>query len=250
MFYIEIFKIKMKNFKKIVVKIGTNVITNSSGILDTGVIESIAKQIAEAKNSDKKIMIVTSGAIGAGMGELGLKARPDDILMRQVCAAVGQGILMASYHKVFQKFVMKVAQVLISYDTFANKDVSANMSRSINKLLEFGVIPIVNENDAISTEEIGKSFGDNDIMSAKLAVNLKADLLIILTDVDGLFDRNPEEDGASLIREVSRIDGATISIAGQSSLGVGGMKTKIEAAKIAANAGVKVIMANGKKENV
>lgn len=239
----------MKNSKRIVIKIGTNVITDESGVFDLKVIESIARQISEAKNNGKKIMVVTSGAIGAGMGELELKSRPDNVLMRQVCAAVGQGIMMARYHSIFGKYGMKVAQVLITYDTFSNKHSLSNMSSSINKLLEMGVIPIVNENDAIAIEEIGKSFGDNDIMSAKLAVQVKADLLIILTDVDGLYDRNPKEKGASLMQEVSRIDEKLFSTAGKSKLGVGGMKSKVEAAKLAISENVKVIIANGKKGN-
>ncbi len=239
----------MKNSKKIVIKIGTNVLADHSGILNANVIESIARQIAEARSSGKKIIIVTSGAIGAGMGELGIKSRPDNVLMRQVCAAVGQGILMAKYHGIFSKYGMKVAQVLLTYDTFSRKDTLNNMSSSINKLLDIGVIPIVNENDAIATEEIGKSFGDNDIMSAKFAVQVKADLLIILTDVDGLYDQNPKEGRARLIQDILRIDEKLMSMTGKSSLGVGGIKSKIEAAKMATREGIKVIIANGKKEN-
>ena len=239
----------MKNSKKIVIKIGTNVITDESGVLDLKTIESLARQIAEAKNGGKNIIIVTSGAIGAGIGELGLKSRPDNILMRQVCAAVGQGILMARYHGIFGKYGMKVSQVLITYDTLADKNTSSNIGSSINRMLEIGIIPIVNENDAIAAEEIGKSFGDNDMMSAKLAVQVKADLLIILTDVDGLYDKNPKEKGASLVEEVSGIDGKLFSTAGKSKLGVGGMKSKVEAAKLATCDGLKVIIANGKKEN-
>src|SRR3989338_10815351 len=117
----------MKNSKKIVIKIGTNVITDESGVLDLKTIESLARQIAEAKNGGKNIIIVTSGAIGAGIGELGLKSRPDNILMRQVCAAVGQGILMARYHSIFGKYGIKVSQVLLTYDTFSNKDTLNNM---------------------------------------------------------------------------------------------------------------------------
>lgn len=239
----------MKSSKTIVIKIGTNVITEESGALDLDAIESLARQIAEAKNGGKKIIIVTSGAIGAGIGELGLKARPDNVLMRQVCAAVGQGILMAKYHGIFGKYGMKVAQVLITYDTLADKNTSGNMGGSISRMLEMGIIPIVNENDAIAVEEIGKSFGDNDMMSAKLAVQVGADLLIILTDVDGLYDKNPKEKGAFLVKEVSGIDGKLFSTAGKSKFGVGGMKSKVEAARIATKEGVKTIIANGKKEN-
>lgn len=239
----------MKNSGKIVIKIGTNVITDEAGVLDLKIVENIARQIAEAKNGGKKIIIVTSGAIGAGMGELGLKSRPDNILMRQVCAAVGQGILMAKYHGIFGKYGMKVAQVLITYDTLADKSTSGNMGSSINRMLEIGIIPIVNENDAIAVEEIGKSFGDNDMMSAKLAIQVKADLLIILTDVDGLYDKNPKEKSASLVENVSKINEKLFSTSGKSRLGVGGMKSKVEAAKLATDEHVKVIIANGKKEN-
>ena len=240
----------MKNPKKIVIKIGTNAITDEAGVLDLDIIECLARQIAEAKNGGKKIVIVTSGAIGAGIGELGLGSRPDNIVMRQACAAVGQGILMAKYHSIFGKYGMKVAQVLITYNTFTNKDTLNNMSNNLNKLLEMGVIPIINENDAIAVEEIGKSFGDNDMMSAKLAVQINADLLIILTDVDGLYDRNPKEGKATLIKEASKIGEKMANMAGKSSLGVGGMKSKVQAPGIAAKQGVNVIIANGRKENV
>ncbi|MBI2130564.1 hypothetical protein HYU10_02230 [Candidatus Woesearchaeota archaeon] len=126
----------MKNSRVIIIKIGTNVITDSSGALDLRVMGNIARQVADAKNSDRKIAIVTSGAIGAGMGELKLKSRPDNIAMRQVCAAVGQGILMARYHGIFSRYGMRVAQVLISYDTFANRITLNNMNNNIKKLLE------------------------------------------------------------------------------------------------------------------
>lgn len=238
----------MKNSRVIIIKIGTNVITDSSGALDLRVMGNIARQVADAKNSDRKIAIVTSGAIGAGMGELKLKSRPDNIAMRQVCAAVGQGILMARYHGIFSRYGMRVAQVLISYDTFANRITLNNMNNNIKKLLELGIIPILNENDVIATEEIGKSFGDNDIMSAKLAATIKADLLIILTDVDGLYDRNPREKGAVLIREASGID-TKCATAAKSALGMGGMKSKLVAAKMATDAGVKVVIANGRKKD-
>ena len=183
------------------------------------------------------------------MGELKLNKWPDDIVMKQSCASVGQGILMSHYHNTFSKYKIKVAQVLISYDTLENKKTLVNMKNNLNRLLSLGVIPIINENDAISTEEIGKTFGDNDMMSVKVAVNTKADLLILLTNVDGLYNKNPKDKNAVLIREVKKIDGHLLDLSGKSKLGVGGMKSKVKAAQIATSKGIKVIIANGRKKS-
>ena len=242
----------MRNIKakRIVIKIGTNTLTDKNGFLDLRVIKNLVKQIAQIKNS-KEIIIITSGAIGAGMQELGIKERPKDVVGQQVCAAVGQGILMTNYHTIFSKRKIKIAQILITYNDLANKENYMHLANSLERLLELGIIPIINENDPVSISEIGPSFGDNDKMSALIANKIKADLLIILTNVDGLFDKDPNSKDAILINEVRNIDKKIESMGnGSSNLGIGGMKTKIQAAKDATEAGATVIIANGRKENI
>lgn len=244
---------KMRNIKakRIVAKIGTNVITNRKGMLNLALLKNLVAQIAFAKNNRKDVVIITSGAIGAGMKELKLKAKPKDVTMQQVCASIGQHILMANYETMFNKHNIKVAQILLTYYDFSNKKTSNYLRNSLNKLLDLGVIPIINENDPISIDEIGPSFGDNDILSALIASKMQADLLIILTDVDGLFNMDPTHKGATLIKEVKNIDKNIESLGGKpNGLGLGGMKTKIKAAKIATKARTTVIIANGKKKDV
>ncbi len=236
--------------RRIVIKIGTNTITDRSGMLDLKVINNLVSQIAKIKNS-RDLVIITSGAIGAGMRELGLKDRPKDIVGKQVCAAVGQSILMANYHSLFHKYGIKIAQILLTYDDLNDKETYKNLKNSINRLFELRVIPIMNENDPISINEIGPSFGDNDALSAMIASKIKADLLVILTNVDGLYDKDPSSKGAVLIKEVKNITKKIEAMRGKASdLGIGGMKTKVEAAKTAIKAGTDVVIANGRKEDI
>ena len=243
----------MRNIKgrRIVVKIGTNVITNKNGMLNLALMKKLVAQIAEIKNKGKEVLVITSGAIGAGMKELKLNSRPADVTMQQVCAAVGQNILMSKYYSFFSKHDVKVAQILLTYDIFSNKKGYLNLRNSLNKLLKLGVVPIINENDPISIDEIGPSFGDNDNLSALIASRIKADLLVILTDVDGLFNKNPASKNAVLIKEVFNIDRNIEAINGKSShLGLGGVQTKVKAAKTATKAGTTVVIANGKTSNI
>jgi len=234
---------------RIVIKIGTNVLTNEKGLLDMNVIRNLVSQIAKIKNH-RDIIIITSGAIGAGMQELKLKKRPKDVIGKQVCAAVGQNILMASYHSLFRKYKIKIAQILLTYKDLTDEETYRNLANSLHKLFELGVIPIINENDPISINEIGPSFGDNDNLSAMIATKIKADLLVILTNVDGLYNKNPNEKGAVLIKEVTNIDKNVEKMgAGSSQLGIGGMKTKLQAAKTATKAGTTVVIANGRKND-
>ena len=236
--------------KKILVKIGTNTLTNN-GNPDFNILKRIVMEIAELKKNGKQVIMVTSGAIGTGMKELNLKSKPNDVVMQQVCAAIGQSILMSTYNDLFKKYGIRTAQILLTYDVFTNKEKYKNLKNSLSKLLNLGVIPILNENDPISISEIGPSFGDNDNLSALVATKAKMDLVILLTNVDGLYDRNPNDKNAILIKEVKIIDKRIESASGTAaSLGLGGMKTKIEAAKTATKAGITVIVANGKKENV
>lgn len=239
------------NAKRIVVKIGTSVISSVDGTLDLDLMKKLVTQITKIKKGRKDVLIITSGAIGAGMKELKLNSRPRDVIMQQVCAAVGQNILMSNYYSLFSKHSIKVAQILLTYDAFSNRKTYNNLCNSINRLLGLGAIPIINENDPISIDEIGPSFGDNDTLSALIASKMKADLLVILTNVDGLYNKNPKYRNASLIKEVTKIDKKIEFIGGKASqLGTGGMKTKIKAAKIATKAGITVVIANGKKDNV
>ena len=182
------------------------------------------------------------------MKELGIRERPKEVVGQQVCAAVGQGILMTNYHAMFSKHKVKIAQILITYNDLANKENYKHLANSLERLLDLGIIPIINENDPVSISEIGPSFGDNDKMSALIANKIKAGLLIILTNVDGLFDKDPNDKDAVLINEVKNVDKKIESMgSGSSALGIGGMKTKIQAAKEVTKAGGTVIIANGRK---
>jgi glutamate 5-kinase len=242
----------MRNLKakRIVIKIGTNVVSDSRGTLDLGIMRKLVEQIVKIKNH-RELVIITSGAIGAGIGELKLISRPADVTMRQVCAAVGQNILMAKYHSMFSRHKIKIAQILLTYKDFSDKKTYKNLHNSLTKMLNLGVIPIINENDPISIDEIGPSFGDNDTLSALIAAKIKADLLVILTNVDGLFTKDPNHKGAMLIKDVRKINKKIEAMAGASSqLGIGGMKTKINAAKIATGKGTATIIANGRTKDV
>ena len=243
----------MRNIKakRIVVKIGTNVMTNRNGTLNLSLMKSLIGQMGKIKKMGKDIIIITSGAIGAGMKELHLNSKPKDVVMQQVCASIGQHILMSNYKAFFNRHGFKVAQILLTYNDFTNKRTFIYLKNSLNKLLDLGIIPIINENDPISIDEIGPSFGDNDILSALIASKIGAELLLILTDVDGLFDKNPSHKNAKLIKEVANIDKRIESLGGNpNGLGLGGMKTKIKAAKIATKSGTTVVIANGKKDNI
>ena len=237
--------------KRIVVKIGTNTITDKRGKVDLKVIKNVSEQISNLKSNGKEVMIITSGAIGAGMQELNLAKKPGNVIMKQVCAGVGQNILMSNYYSFFSKLGIKISQILLTYEDFKNEKTFKNLKNSINKMLDMEIVPVINENDPISIDEIGPSFGDNDNLSALIASRLKADLMVILTNVDGLFNKDPSLGDAKLVMEVNKIDDKVESMAGKpSSLGIGGMRSKIQAAKIATDSGVNVVIANGKEKNI
>ena len=235
----------------IIIKIGTNVLTDEFGTLNYKVMERIVKDIAKIKKQGKDIIIITSGAIGAGMSELGLKSRPTTVKMQQACAAVGQSILMSKYKEFFNKHKVKVAQILLTYNDFSDKRGYINFDNTINTLLELDTIPIINENDPVSISELGPSFGDNDKLSALLASKIRAKMLLILTVVDGLYDKNPKLKNAKFIREVSKIDKKIENLqGGPSELGLGGIKTKINAAKIVTRHGILMVIANGRRKKI
>jgi glutamate 5-kinase len=237
----------MKN--KIVIKIGTNVLSDDSGRIDYNVMESLVNEITKIKKQGKDILLVTSGAIGAGMAELNILKRPEDVKMQQACAAVGQSILISKYRQFFNKYNIKVAQILLTYDDLLDKNTEINLGNSIDSLLKLNTIPIINENDPISINELGPSFGDNDNLSAIVAKEVKAEMLILLTVTDGLYDKDPKSKDAKIIREVKKFDNKITNLDGKSVLGVGGIKTKIAAAKLATESGILTIMANGKRKN-
>lgn len=238
--------------KRIVVKIGTNILTKNGGI-DVAYVRQIAEQISSVLKTGTQVVIVTSGAIGMGAGQLSLTAAVKETKMRQACAAIGQPLLMAEYRKAFEKFGVTVAQVLLTADVLNNRKTYLNLRNSIETLLQLSVVPVLNENDSISTEEIGSAFGDNDRLSALVASKMDADLLIMLSDIDALYDKDPRK--FSDARPISAVFEITDEIARNaggkgSKFSTGGMKTKIEAAKIASNAGCRMVLANGREKNV
>lgn len=221
--------------------------------IDPGFMESIAFQVSELRKHGKEVILVSSGAIGVGLNELGIAPKPREIPIRQAAAAVGQSILMQYWSEAFSKYGMKVAQILLTYEFYSDRVSYLNLRNSISTLLEYGVVPIINENDCTCTNEIEAIFGDNDKLSAMVASKIDADLLIILSDIDGLFDRNPKtHSDARLLSLVERITPEIESYGGDptSFKGVGGMRTKIKAAKICSMAGSYVLIANSEIENV
>jgi glutamate 5-kinase len=238
--------------KRIVVKIGTNTLTKDGGI-DAAYVRRIAGQIRTLLKTDKQVVIVSSGAIGMGSGQLDLGDKVRGTKMRQACAAIGQPLLMAEWRKSFLQYGVTVAQVLLTTEVLNNRKTYLNLRNSIETLLKLSVVPILNENDSVSTDEIGSTFGDNDKLSALVASKIDADLLIMLSDIDALYDKNPHKfTGAKPIHTVYEITEEIIRSAGGrgTTYATGGMKTKIEAAKIASNAGCRIVLANGRLKNV
>ena len=239
--------------RRVVVKIGTNTICREDGTVDQGYLEDVARQIWELQERGIQSIVVTSGAIGTGSAELGLDGKNKDIAMKQACAAVGQAILMMAWRDAFRAFGMSVGQVLLTYGAFSNRARYLDLRKAIDELFRLGVVPVVNENDVISTDEIEEVFGDNDKLSALVASKMDADLLILLTDVNGLYDRNPETDpDARLIPTVDEITKDIERIAGsrKNERSTGGMRTKISAARVAMESGCSMVIANGHEPNV
>lgn len=237
--------------KRIVVKVGTSTLTHSTGLLNINRIENLVRQLSDVHNRGVEVILVSSGAIGAGIGKLGLKTKPKTIPEKQAAAAVGQGILLHMYEKLFSEYGKTVAQILLTREDVSHRMRYLNASNTFYALLEKGVIPIVNENDAIVVEEI--KFGDNDTLSAMVASLVNADLLILLTDIDGLYDSNPKiNPSAKFISYVDEITDEIVASAdgAGSSLGTGGMITKINAGKIATASGSSMIIVNGDAPNV
>jgi glutamate 5-kinase len=235
----------------VIVKVGTNVLTGDDGRLAPDRLRALADQIQRLRQSGRKVALVSSGAIGAGVGQLGLGKRPTDLRHLQACAAVGQGFLMRAYEECLQPYGTHTAQILLTAGDFDHRGRYLNARNTINTCFEWGVLPIINENDTVSVAEI--RFGDNDHLAAMVTNLLQAPLLVLLTNVDGLYAGDPSTNpGAELLATVPEIDGRVMDMAGgsKSTLGTGGMRSKIRAARLATAAGESVIMANGSRAGI
>ena len=233
---------------KIVIKIGTSTLAYPSGHLNIRRVEELCKVISDIKNAGNQVIVVSSGAIAMGVGKLGLQERPKDIPSKQAAAAVGQCELMYIYDKLFGEYNQTVAQLLITGEDVENETRHSNFSNTLCRLMELDAIPIINENDTVATKEI--VIGDNDTLAAIVAQSVKADKLVLLSDIDGLYTADPHKDpNAKLIQVAHRIDDEILALAGGSgsNLGTGGMVTKLEAAKICLNCGCDMIITNGNK---
>ena len=237
---------------RIVVKVGTSTLAHPTGRLNIQRMEKLCKVLSDLKNMGHEIILVSSGAIAMGFGKLNLSERPKDVPTKQASAAVGQCELMYIYDKLFTEYNHTVAQLLITAPDIEEGGVrKQNFHNTLARLLELGALPVINENDTISTEEFG--IGDNDTLSAIVAVTIQADLLILLSDIDGLFDGDPRKNpDAKLIDTVGKIDEHIISLGGGSgsNLGTGGMATKLRAAQMATTAGCEMVIANGQSPEV
>jgi len=236
---------------RIVVKIGTSLLTRDGGHLDRPRVARFAKELSRILKSGTEVVLVSSGAIAAGMGELGWKKRPSDLAKKQAAAAVGQPKLMETYRQFFRRQGVKVAQVLLTREDFENKKRRKNAQATLETLIDSKVIPIINENDSVGVEEI--RVGDNDTLAAFVAVKVKADLLVLLTDVDGLMTKHPRHGPGELIPYIPYIGRSIEAIAHAApgtDGGTGGMMTKIQAAKYATSRGVAMAIASGKKEGI
>lgn len=242
---------RFESSKKIVIKVGTSTLTYDGGGINIRRMEKLTKVISDIKNSKKEVILVSSGAIGVARGKMGFGEKPKCVRDKQALAAIGQCELMNYYSRLFGEYNHNVAQVLLTKDVITDPLRRENAQNTFERLLQLNVLPIVNENDVISTEQI--EFGDNDTLSATVATLTNADLLIILSDIDGLYDADPRENSnAKLISVVEKIDSSTEALAGGAGTnrGTGGMITKIHAAKAATAAGVDMLIANGSDPDV
>ncbi|MBO5652111.1 MAG: glutamate 5-kinase [Selenomonas sp.] len=242
---------RLQEAKRIVVKVGTSTLTHETGKLNLHRIDLLLREIADLKNQGKEMILVSSGAIAAGLGKLGLAQKPDSIPEKQAVAAIGQGVLMHIYEKLFAEYGQVMGQVLLTKENSVQHHQYLHSRNSLLAQLSMGAIPVINENDAVAVDEI--KIGDNDNLSAMVATLVDADALIILSDIEGLYTANPAtHPEAELIAEIPEITPEVEAIAGGagSKLGTGGMMTKIQAAQIAMSAGVTMVIASGSRENV
>ena len=240
---------------RIVVKVGTSTLAHATGRLNIQRMERLCRVLSDLKNAGHEIILVSSGAIGMGVGKLNLPGRPADMPSKQAAAAVGQCELMYTYDKQFTEYSHTVAQLLLTGEDIKSEQRSRNVRSTLSRLLELGALPIINENDAVATDEIGveNTIGENDSLSAIVAAAIGADLLVLLSDIDGLYDKDPRRHpDARLIPTVERVDDELFTLAEDSStgLGTGGMITTLRAAAIATEAGCEMVIANGSKPEV
>lgn len=247
----EEYQALVANAQKIVVKVGTSTLTHKNGKLNLEQIERLVRQLSDLRNQGKDVVLVSSGAIGAGMGKLNLEQRPKTIPEKQAVAAVGQGILLHIYEKIFSEYGQATAQLLLTKADLEHRQRFLNARNTLLTLLNLGVIPIVNENDTVAFEEI--KFGDNDTLAALVGTLIDADLVILLTDIDGFYNGDPRKNkNAHRISVVETINEEIEGLAGNvgSKFGSGGMITKITAARIAVNAGIPLMIGHGAEENI
>lgn len=236
---------------RIVVKVGTSTLAHSTGNINIRHVEELCKVLSDLKNAGHEMILVSSGAIGMGVGKLSLKEKPQDMPTKQAAAAVGQCELMYTYDKLFSEYNHTVAQILLTGLDLEDNERYHNIQNTMNRLLELNVLPIINENDTVSTQEI--AVGDNDTLGAIVAVSMKADMLILLSDIDGLYTSDPHKDEtAELISLVTEITPEIEALGGGkgSSLGTGGMATKLNAAKLCLSKGTEMVIANGANPSV
>jgi glutamate 5-kinase len=236
----------LKEKKKIVVKVGTSLLAYENGKINLQRMEKLARVLADLHNSGKEVILVSSGAIGIGVGMLGLKVKPDDLVKKQALAAIGQVGLIRLYQKFFDEYNKTVAQVLLTRDGIENSLRRKNARNTLLQLIEMGIIPVVNENDTVITDEI--EFGDNDTLSAAVATLVHADLLLILTNTDGVFTADPHiHQSAQKVPKVMKAsnDLKDVDLNGSSKMGSGGMASKIAAAELCREHNVDVVIANG-----
>jgi glutamate 5-kinase len=243
--------------KLIVVKVGTSSITSGQGNLDDEEMQRLTYQIAAIAKQKDRVVLITSGAVAAGIAELGIPPKPNDVVFQQVAAAAGQSVLMAKYRELFKKHGLKVAQILLTAEDLSNRASYLHTCNVLKMLLKIGVIPIINENDVTSVEELRRSegykvnFSDNDILSVLVASAIGANIVVILSDIDGVYTADPKKPGAQLISSVESITPELKnSVKGKSKVGRGGIQSKIKAAEIATSCGIPVVIANSRKENI
>ena len=235
---------------RIVVKVGTSTLAHTGGRLNIRRVELLCKVLSDLKNAGCQVVLVSSGAIGMGVGKLGLPGRPEDMPGKQAAAAVGQCELMYTYDKLFAEYNHTVAQILLTADDIQDKRRSSHVQDTLERLLELGALPIINENDAVAIDEIGvhTTIGENDTLSAIVAKLVKADILVLLSDINGLYTADPRKNpDATLIPTVNEITPEVLSLAGGTgtALGSGGMATKLKAAQLAMEAGIDMVITNG-----
>ncbi len=231
---------------RVVVKVGTSTLTHQTGHLNIRRMEALCRVLSDLKNAGHQVILVSSGAIGMGVGKLSLKERPSDMPTKQAAAAVGQCELMYTYDRLFAKYNHTVAQILLTGEDFNHAERYKNFCNTLHRLLELEALPIINENDTVSTREI--AVGDNDTLAAMVAVSAEAELLVLLSDIDGLYTADPRKDlHAKLIPVVEELTDEIYALAGEkgSALGTGGMATKLQAARICSEKGIDMIIANG-----